>query len=102
MATIRLKPLDPVPDVAYSVTQDDVNRFPRLGEVLAAYDNPSCCADARRADDTLFFDVPEGEGLELTTYLLERYEALGPPSERSYEVALQYEAQYYQWSLLVS
>lgn len=101
VATIRLKLIDPPPEVAYAVTQVDISQFPIIGEVLLAFDDPSCCEAARIIGGTLFYDVAEEEGLAVTEYLRERYEALNPPPG-PYEVALEYQLRYLRWSLLVT
>lgn len=99
-AAISVRRLDPAPAAAYSVTSEDIMQYPLIEKVLNAYDDPDCCPEATRVDGNLTFRVSEAEGLEVSSYLLEQYEALDPPPT-SYAIAIEYNGTYYSWELSV-
>jgi hypothetical protein len=100
-AWIRLSKLDFVPEVAYSLTAEDVDRFPLIGEVFAAYRDPSRFANVRVVGNTIVFAVSEERGMEATDYLRQKFEALGPNPARDYVIALAYDGEYFEWALSV-
>lgn len=97
-ASVSLRRVDPPPEVAYSVTSEDLVQYPLLERILSAFGNPDCCREARMFDGTLFFAVDESEVMALHIYLVEQYEALDPPPT-SYTVALEFEGIHYSWDL---
>lgn len=98
-ASIVVRKLE-TPVLAYAITPQDLVQFPVIASVFEAYANPNCCPNTRMEDGILVFEVSEQEGLLVSSYLRDKYEML-QPDPRIYDIAIEYESEYFEWSYLV-
>jgi len=99
---IILRRLNPIPEAAYRITENDMMRFPLIGRVLRAYENPACCPEAEFSDTgNLVFMAAEDEAMAVHEYLHSQFRAVSS-SAAEYTTIVEHQGRFFEWMTVVT